>query len=783
MDSRASLPRLTILAVLLLLAGGNARGADPFVEKSLQPFLSKNCYGCHTGAKPSGDFDLAKLADGGSIELRRDAWELVLDKLQKGEMPPPKKPRPDAQDLKAVTSWLTAEFDRLDKSASPNPGRVSARRLNRTEYNNTVRDLLGVDIHPADDFPPDDSGYGFDNNGDVLSMSPMLMEKYVKAAENVARTALFGVLPMQATSYTHEPWYIDFDTTKAVKFDYDETGMSMPYALHVIHRFPVEADYELTGWVRGFRPGGSDPVKLAFWIDGKLIHEGQVPVPADGEMNGLFDKFRTHVTAGDHWMSISILKIYEGLPKAYKGPNPNQSMARVFKSPTEFFVQNLKVVGPFDQVKGPSSESMKLIYTCGHLDGHHDADCSRKILSDLARRAFRRPVTQEEVDDLVGLVDMVQKEGDSFEEGLCVAIQKILISPYFLFRIEKNPTGNEAAAVNPHELATRLSYFLWSTMPDAELFQCADDGSLGKQEVLEAQVRRMLKDPRSHALAENFGGQWLQYRALESHTLERKKFQQYTEYTRMSMQEETERFFDYIVHEDRSVLDFIDGNYSFLNQRLAEFYGIPGVKGHEFRRVELPPESHRGGVLTQASVLTVSSYANRTSPVIRGKWVLENMLNAPPPPPPANVPSLKDEVIGSTASMREQLSKHRENVTCASCHARMDPLGFGLENFDAIGAWRDVDGKIAIDSSGDLPDGRSFNGPDELKIILKSDKEAFASCLADKMLTYALGRGTTSADRATVKAIAGQEAKDDYRFSSLVLGIVNSAPFRMRTGS
>jgi hypothetical protein len=317
-------------------------------------------------------------------------------------------------------------------------------------------------------------------------------------------------------------------------------------------------------------------------------------------------------------------------------------------------------------------------------------------------------------------------------------------------------------------------------MPDDELLNAADQGTLSKPDGLDAQIRRMLSDPKSKAMVDNFGGQWLQFRALESHTVERKKFQQYTDYTIMSMQKETELFFENIIREDRSILDFLNADYTFLNQRLADFYGIQGVKGHEFRKVALPPDSHRGGVLTHASVLTVSSYSNRTSPVIRGKWVLENILNAPPPPPPPDVPSLQDEGIGATVSMREQLQKHRENTACASCHARMDPLGFSLENFDAIGAWRTEDGKFPVDASGELPSGQKFAGPAELKAVLMEDKAAFAECMADKMLTYALGRGLVATDQPSIRAIAEQLAKEQYRFSSLVRGIVQSPQFQMR---
>lgn len=751
--------------------------------KIVRPFVENNCVECHDADTFEAKLNLDAYKDANGVVKDRTRWELVYNKLSHGEMPPATQPRPDPAQLKAVTQWLAAEFDRQDKLGPPYVGHVAPRRLNRTEYNNTVRDLLGVDFQPADDFPPDDSGYGFDNNGDVLSMSPMLMEKYLKAAENIARTAVYGVEQLKPTSYTHQPWYIDFDTTKEVKADYDETGLSMPYALHVTQRIPVEGDYDMTAINRGFMPVGADPAHLGFWVDGKLVHEAYVTERDDGEMNGLAATYRAHLTAGEHWFAVSLIKIYEGLPPAYGGPNPNKSEERVGKSPTEHFISNLVVNGPFNQVLGPTAESLQKLYGGNPPAGTPDAARTRQIVADLAHRAYRRPVTDKEVDDLTGLVTMVEKNGDTFQEGLCVAIERMLISPNFLFRLEQDPPTGAPQPVNQNELATRLAYFLWSSMPDDELLKLAETGKLADPATLEAQVHRMIQDPKSFALVENFGGQWLQFRALESHSLERKNFQQYTDYTRMSMQQETEQFFNYIMREDRSVMDFVDADYSFLNQRMAEYYGIPGVKGTEFRKVTLPVSSYRRGVITQASVLTVSSYANRTSPVIRGKWVLENILNSAPPPPPANVPSLKEEDLGVSTTMRQQLEAHRANPVCASCHARMDPLGFGLENFDAVGAWRDYDGKFPIDSKGTLPDGRSFNGPAQLVSILTVDKDAFAECISDKLLTYALGRGLTPADQGTVRHIAAQLAANDYRFSSLVLGIVNSPQFLLRASA
>ncbi len=443
----------------------------------------------------------------------------------------------------------------------------------------------------------------------------------------------------------------------------------------------------------------------------------------------------------------------------------------------------IEVVGPYHEVMGPSEASLRKIFVCGHLDGHHNASCPRVITASFLERAFRRPVSDAEVEKYLGLYKQARREGGSFNDGIALALEGALVSPDFLFRIEKDPgTVEDGAAypVNDFELASRLSYFLWSSMPDEELERCARNHTLRNPEVLEAEVHRMLRDAKSEALVDNFGGQWLQFRALESAQPDRDKFPQFDEYLRMSMRKETEMFFSAIVHEDRSVLDFLDGNYTYVNQRLAELYGIPGVVGPEFRRVDLTGNAERGGVLGQASVLTVSSYATRTSPVIRGKWILENILNDPVPPPPPNVPNLDVAEVGTSVSLRQQLEKHRANAVCATCHSRMDPLGFGLENYNAIGVWRTKDGKFPIDASGVLPNGRKFDGPEGLKAVLLSDREAFARCMAEKMLTYALGRGVEDYDRPTVNGIVKQMAAHDYKFSSLVLGIVNSVPFQMQ---
>jgi hypothetical protein len=765
---------------------GSGQGTAPAndwqaFQKTVQPFLARHCFECHTD-KARGDVRLDQF-DERALAQRSPTLEKVLEVLGKHAMPPRKRPQPSDDERRPVLAWLEAHVERLERETACSD-RVLIRRLNRAEYNNTIRDLLGVDFQPADDFPQDVSGYGFDNIAGTLSVSPVLMEKYLAAAEKVARTAVFGIAPMKPERVVHEPWFAAdaFSKNNEVKFDYDETGMSLPSAFHVVQRFAADGEYTFRGILRGVRPAGSDPVELGFWIDGKLVHTARIPVPARsapgrnaGEVNGLWAEFRTPVKAGEHWLSVTILRMYEGLPAAYKGPKPAQAQARAANSRgvDAFFVMYLHVVGPYQQAKGPSPESIQKVFGDNPVQGLRDTAAVRKIVAGLARRAYRRPVTDKEVGDLVHLVATVQKDGGSFEEGLCLAIQRMLISPHFLFRVEKAPQ------LSQHEFATRLSYFLWSSMPDEDLLRCADEGKLRQPEVLKAQVRRMLADARARALAENFGGQWLRTRALESHTPDRTKFPEFTDYTRLSMKQETVLFFEHVLHEDRPILDFLDANYTFLNRRLAEFYGIPGVKGHEFRKVDLTG-SHRGGVWRHGSVLTVSSYANRTSPVLRGKWILENLLNAAPPPPPPDVPALEEKEVGKTVSLREQLQKHRSNATCASCHARMDPLGLALEHFDAIGRWRERDGKLPIDASATLADGKVVQGPDGLAEVLKGDSGAFAECLAEKMLIYALGRGLDRNDRKTVKALARRMAREEYRFSSLVLGIVQNEPFGMR---
>lgn len=547
----------------------------------------------------------------------------------------------------------------------------TAHRLNRYEYNATIRDLLAVPFQPAADFPIDDSGYGFDNIADVLSLSPALMEKYLAAAEKSARAAIVAPTPPQPS----------VQRFAASDFHY---------------KVDFEGDYDVLIALRR----GSTPV--TFSIDG-------VPVETDA------NEFRIHLGRG----------------------NPRL----VADSPNLAYVE---LRGPYNPITPPPSESYRRVFHCGHPPGHHTLACARTNLADLARRAYRRPVTSDEIEGLMHFV----KQADSIEQGMQVALEAILVSPRFLFRIEPD-------SLDDFQFASRLSYFLWSSMPDDQLFELAAQHRLRDPEILRAQIHRMLLDPKSRALVENFGGQWLQTRNLDSLQPDPAKFPEFTNDLRHDMQRETQLFFQSIIRDDRPISDFLAGNYTFLNQRLAAFYGIPNVEGTQFRRVDLPPDSHRGGILTEASVLTVSSYPARTSPVIRGKWILENLLDSPPPPPPPNVPKLDETALGATATVRQRLEQHRANPACKGCHSRMDPLGFSLENYDAIGRWRTHDGDLPIDAGA---------GPDALKQSLLKDQDRFARCLASKLATYALGR------KASLPTATGNET-----FSQLVQEVITNA--------
>ncbi|HLX45425.1 MAG TPA: DUF1592 domain-containing protein [Bryobacteraceae bacterium] len=811
---RPVIRRLGTLSAMLAFA--SCAFAAPFEEAGLHAFVKAHCNACHNEKVSLGGVNLSSYTDAKTFVENRGVWERVLTKLQAGEMPPPGAPKPSASDVAAVTGWLDSEFSRQDRAIKPDPGRVAARRVNRAEYNNTVRDLLGVDIHPADDFPQDQAAFGFDDISDALNMSSALLEKYADAAELSVRTAIFGPAKIKP-SMTHYPLPVRLNDSRGTKTTipdeahYDLTGLSTLHAAHAIHNFPVDATYSFRLVLNGHRPNQSMPAHVGFWIDGKLIQEIEVDAT---DLEGQVREVRTKVTAGEHLLSASYIKQFHGLPPSYKGPEPStrppvplisargplsqkdiETLRRLgttiktdaIETRIDNRFESIDVGGPFDQTMGPPSESTRRIFVCGQQNGA----CARRIISAFTERAFRHPVQTKEIEPYISLYTLARKQGDSFHEGIAAALEGVMVSPNFLYRIERDQPSrqvqirNAAVAensvpVSEYELASRLSYFIWSSMPDAELLRLAAERRLREPAVLEAQVRRMLKDEKSRALVDNFAGEWLQFRNIDAVRPDPQRFPDFDESLRYSMKRETALFVENIVRQDGSALDFLDANYSFIDERLARFYGVPGVRGPEFRKVDMTRTERGGGILAQGSILTVSSYATRTSPVLRGKWILENLLNAPPPAPPASVPALDDTKVGQTASLRQQLEAHRQNAVCASCHMKMDPLGFGLENLNAIGAWRNEDGKFPVDASGMLPSGRSFKGPTELKALLMHDRDAFVAGLTEKLMIYALGRGLERFDRPALRAIEAGLASHDYRFSQLVLGVVNSLPFEMK---
>lgn len=744
---------------LLLCAGGALLAADaPTFEKTVQPMLTKSCAPCHNEDLASGGLNIEGFTKAASLTSDRDGWNIILRKLRAGEMPPKGMPRPAQMD--AAIQFLSSEFDRADRNTKPDPGRVTARRLNRAEYSNTIRDLLGVEFRAEQSFPTDDLGNGFDNIGDVLTVSPVLMEKYLAAAQRIASRAIAAdplpkPLEVQYANKDKKIRRVDFSTIEAAG------------------RIEFDGEYVIRFGLPGERTADAKPVTLGFWMDGKLLKT----IPAETKPSKLvyFDPYseeqmRLWLPEGNHEFRAGFIG-----DDFVKGLTSKEAYDRKKNK----FIDSITFVGPY----APATErpSRKLILICDPKTG---TACVERIVSTLAHRAYRRPVTRAEVASLMKFVSMAKAEGQSTEQGIQLAIQAMLVSPNFLFRIEHDAKPTDAAAVHPvseTELASRLSYFLWSSMPDEELSALAEAGKLRVPGTLEAQVKRMLADPRSVALADNFAGQWLELRNLDVVKPDPQKFSSWGPELRDAMKTETRLFFDAVLRENRPLSDFLNAKYTFLNELLAKHYGIAGVEGPEFRRVELTTDQ-RGGILGQASVLTVSSYPTRTSVVIRGKYILQNILGDPPPPPPADVPPLDEGSVGTTASLRQQMEKHRANAVCASCHNKMDPLGFGLENYDGIGKWRTQDGKFPVDSSGTLPNGKTFATPAQMRAELTTALPQFANCMVEKMLTYALGRGLESYDRRTVDGISRNLAASGYPFQSMIFEIVRSLPFQSRRG-
>ena len=779
-------------------AGLNSLTLVPSHASPHREFLNRYCITCHNEtARTAG----LMLDQANVVNVSEDApvWEKVIRKLRAGQMPPPQMPRPTQVSLDAFTTYLKTELDRV-AADNPNSGRSPVQRLNRTQYANAIRDLLAVEIDSASLLPADDSRHGFDNIGDVLTVSPVLLERYLSAARKIRRIAIGDPDAGPAFETYNISKYLMQDDRASEDLPFDSRG-----GIAVRHYFPLDAEYIIQvrlqrnsrELIRGLL---EEPHQLDIRLDGgrlrlltiggerygrsaSIFSSGGTGDPAQENYERTADEaleVRFPAAAGVHLVQVAFLK-ENSVPEKPLQPRMTQDDYLQYKG-GEPAVAKVSIGGPYDAKGLGETASRRKIFLCRPAVSQEEGPCAEKILSTLARRAYRRPLTDEDLRTLLRFYRAGSSEG-GFEVGIGKALQRILVGPEFLFRIEQDPENvaqNTAYEITDLELASRLSFFLWSSIPDDELLDLAEGGKLSDSVVLEEQVRRMLSDSRSQALVDNFGAQWLHLRNLRSMIPDLEAFPYWDENLRRAFQQETELFFGSILREDRSVLDLLRADYTFVNERLAQHYGIPEIYGSHFRRVTLSDERRRG-LLGQGSILTVTSYPNRTSPVLRGKWVLDNVLGTPPPPPPPNIPELRDrDEGGKILSMRQQMEQHRSNPVCASCHRLMDPLGFALENFDAIGRWRMTEGSTPIDSSGVLPDGTQFEGPVELSKILVRKKEEFIYTVTEKLLTYALARGIEYYDAPAVRKILQEAAASDYRWSSLILGIVKSTPFQMR---
>lgn len=681
-------------------------------------------------------------------------WKRLLQRVKKGEMPPEGEAPLPPEKLARLEKLVTEELASFDcEQVEVDPGRVTIRRLNRAEYRNTIRDLLAVDYEGVEDFPVDNSGYGFDNIGDVLSTSPLLLEKYLAAAEEISRAAVW--VP---ESVSQPKVAIDIDQIEGGKRSGPHSVLTSNGDWVFRHRLNKDGLYLIVATAYADQ-GGSEPARMRFAVDRQQRKLVDVMATADQPEPYLA---QVRLSAGEHHFALGFTNDYY-VPK---------------RADRNLWLADVEIVGPIDKEPGELPPAHRSLLSSVDENGLPRFDLKRLLL-----RAMRRPAKDEELQRLKDIIATVERRGGSRERGLRLALQAVLVSPHFLFRGEADEAPDDASRVHlvsEFELASRLSYFLWSSMPDDRLLELASSGQLRKN--LTAEVRRMLASEKARALVENFAGQWLETRRVETVSPDPERFPSVDDKLRQAMREETEMFFAEVMREDRSIFEFLTGRFTYVNERLARHYDLPQeVIGDRMRRVDLDGQQ-RGGVLTHGSVLMITSLPTRTSPVKRGKWILEQILGQEPPDPPPNVPELEDEGRELTGTLRERLEQHRANASCASCHQRLDPLGFALENYDAVGRWRDREGGTPVDPSGVLPDGRSFAGPAELKQLLAGDRDAFRRALSEKMLTYALGRGLEYYDRCAVDQIVARLQRDGDRFSSLILAVVASDPFQKRRG-
>ncbi|MDP7691114.1 MAG: DUF1592 domain-containing protein, partial [Vicinamibacterales bacterium] len=739
----AVITALTSLVVLLCGQGdvsAQAPSATPPAASS-RALLDQYCVTCHSDRLETAGLSLEQL-DTADVHEGAEIWEKVIRKLRTGSMPPSTRPQPPAEERGALVSWLETSLDQAAQ-ASPNPGRTETlRRLNRTEYQNAIRDLLAIDIDAKALLPADEAGYGFDNVN-VGNLSPALLDRYISAAQKISRLAIGTTL----TSLQSDVIRVPADTTQ------EDHVAGLPIGtrggLSTTYTFAQDGDYDIqirlarnrTGNIGGLRGRGLHTVQLLLDRMPVATYTVQRPEGGDDTFADAHLKLRLPVTAGPHDVAATFVKGGASLMETERQPLLSHYNEQRHPRLTPAIYQ-LTMTGPYDAQGVSATPSRSRIFTCTPDDAGAEEACAEDILSALMRRAYRRPIDAGEVETPLAFYRDARAQGD-FESGIGNALTSILVNPQFLFRVERDPDG----AARPYrigglELATRLSFFLWSSIPDDELLETAIAGRLSDPAELERQARRMLADPRSGNLARNFAGQWLMLRNLDAVSPNPRLYPDFDDNLRQAFRQETELFFDSVLREDRSVLDLLRADYTFLNERLAKHYGVSGIYGSRFRRVELDEDSKRGGLLRQGSILSVTSYATRTSPVIRGKWVLDNIYGAPPPPPPANVPALEDNSVRAGLPMRERLAQHRNNPVCSSCHSTIDPVGFTLENYDAVGRWRDHSGDIStMDASGGLPGVGEFEGVDGLEAGLLSRPEQFAGRVTEKLLTFALGRG------------------------------------------
>ncbi|MEQ1824707.1 MAG: DUF1592 domain-containing protein [Pirellula sp.] len=824
-----SLTCLAVLVMVLSLAWPNSSPAQErstgsdletqpkkSFQKDVLPFVAKNCVRCHGLAKAEADLSLERFKDDLSMQKNRKVWDNVVHMLSTHEMPPAGESQPRAEDVQRTIEAINSILSDLDcgkPGSMIRAGRVTIRRLNKTEYNNTIRDLVGIHFQPAADFPADDVGYGFDNIGDVLNFSPLLAEKYLIAAESIVEEAIKIVDPPSKTKSPVGQLRPEFaigkveqsgfialeegDYTIQAKVYAEQAGdevarakirVSSPSPDNETHFESAEFDIPSRSKDRPTTIEMSVRVKKGSYRVGVLFLNPGDSVPSDLESSQA-EKVASLIKTRDEKDALANTRFNSNLPlnaqisrearqaarqESEEAINSLKSLGVVTR---KLFVRSIDTEGPGNPPKPALPEThMRLM---AHADGLDDRQAAREIITRFASRAFRRPVRQAEVDECLALFDTAAKYNRRFEPCVRAALLRVLVSPHFLFRIENDPPDVQPGTsyhVSEYELASRLSYFLWNSMPDDKLLALAANGKLRSE--IDAQVGRMIKDPKSSSMIEDFAVQWLALRKLDLSSPDPTLFPNFTQELRESMIRESVLFFGEMVRENRSILDLLDADFTWVNESLAKLYGIPDVKGSAFVRVGSP--AHRGGILTQASILTLTSNATRTSPVKRGKFVLEQILNTPPPPPPPEVPEL-DEARVLSGNLRQVMEQHRSDKKCASCHAKMDPIGFAFENFDAIGAWRTKDGQNDVDASGVLPGGQAFTGPNELKQIMRADKDLFVRCIVEKMLTYATGRGMEYYDQCVVDGIVKSLHSNDFKFSRLITEIVHSQPFQMRT--